>query len=145
MDYLIRRFLAALLTIFVVATLIFLLLHLVPGDPAQLLLSSGGMAPSAEAVEALRINLGLDQPLLLQYGEYLGRLMRGDLGVSFQDGVAIGPEILRRTPRTLELIGAAGAIAMAVGVPAGLIAALRRGGVVDSIFSAFASFGQFKP
>lgn len=145
MDYLIRRLLAALMTIFVVATLIFLALYLIPGDPAEILLSSGGMAPSAEAVEALRQNLGLDRPLPVQYGQYLGRLLRGDLGVSFQDGVAIGPEILKRIPRTLELVGAAGLIAVVVGIPTGLIAALRRGGMVDSAFSAFASFGLSVP
>lgn len=145
MDYILRRLLAALVTIFAVATLIFLLLHLVPGDPATILLSSGGMAPSPEAVAALRVNLGLDQPLATQYWGYLGRLLRGDLGTSFQDGADIGTEILRRLPRTLELIVAAGAIAVAVGVPAGLIAALRRGGAVDSAFSAFASLGLSVP
>jgi peptide/nickel transport system permease protein len=66
MDYLIRRLLAAFATIFIVASLIFLLLYLVPGDPAEILLSSGGMAPSAEAVDALRKSLKLDQPLLVQ-------------------------------------------------------------------------------
>lgn len=145
MDYFIRRLFAAVVTIFAVATLIFLLLYLVPGDPAEILLSSGGLAPSAEAVEALRRNLGLDQPILTQYAQYLGRLLRGDLGVSFQDGVAIGPEIAKRIPRTLELVGAAGLIAVVIGIPAGLIAALRRGGVVDSVFSAFAGFGLSVP
>lgn len=145
MDYILRRLLAALITVFAVATLIFLLLHLVPGDPATILLSSGGMAPSPEAVAALRVNLGLDRPVITQYWAYLGRLARGDLGTSFQDGADIGTEILRRLPRTLELIVAAGVIAVAVGVPAGLVAALRRGGVVDSIFSAFASLGLSVP
>lgn len=145
MNFLVGRLLGALVTVYVVATLIFLLLYLVPGDPAEILLSSGGMAPSPEAVEALRRNLGLDQPVLTRYGEYLAGLFRFDLGVSFQDGADIGVEIMRRIPRTLELIGAAGVIAMIVGVPAGLIASLRRGGIVDSVFSAVASFGLSVP
>ena len=145
MDYVIRRILAALATVFVVATLIFLLLHMVPGDPAEILLSSGGMAPTAEAVEALRRSLGLDQPLAAQYLQYLTRILAGDLGVSFQDGTAIAPEIIKRLPRTLELVAAAGVIAALVGMPAGLVAALRRGGVVDNLFSAFASFGLSVP
>lgn len=145
MDYLLRRLFAAFLTIFAVATLIFLALHLVPGDPAEILLSSGGMAPSPDAVAALRENLGLNQPLLVQYGQYLFRLISLDLGSSFQDGVAILPEILKRLPRTIELVAAAGAIALVVGGPAGLVAALRRGGTIDTTFSALASLGLSVP
>lgn len=145
MDYFLRRLVAACLTIFSVATLIFLVLHLVPGDPAQILLSSGGIAPSPDAVAALRESLGLNQPLHVQYGRYLMRLISLDLGTSFQDGAAILPEIIKRTPRTVELVGAAGIIAIFIGVPAGLVAALRRGGVIDSAFSALASFGLSVP
>src|SRR5690606_33919006 len=112
MNYLLRRLFAAFLTVFAVATLIFLALHLVPGDPAEILLSSGGMAPSPDAVAALRENLGLNQPLLVQYGQYLVRLVRLDFGLSFQDGVPILPEILKRLPRTIELVLTAGVIAL---------------------------------
>jgi len=145
MSYLLRRLLAACVTIFAVATIIFLILHLVPGDPAVILLSNGGMAPSQAAVEALRENLGLNQPLLTQYAQYLQRLATLDLGSSFQDGTQILPEILKRLPRTIELVFVAGFIALIVGVPAGLIAALRRGGLIDSAFSALASLGLSVP
>lgn len=145
MNFLLRRLLAACVTIFAVATIIFLLLYMVPGDPAVILLSNGGMAPSTDAVEALRESLGLNQPLLVQYVQYLQRIAALDLGTSFQDGVAILPEIMKRIPRTIELVFVAALIALVLGVPAGLLAALRRGGLIDSAFSALASFGLSVP
>lgn len=145
MSYLLRCLLAACVTIFAVTTIIFLILHLVPGDPAVILLSNGGMAPSQAAVDALRESLGLNQPLLQQYVQYLYRLLTLNLGNSFQDGVEILPEITKRLPRTMELVFVAALIALIIGVPAGLIAALRRGGLIDSAFSAFASLGLSVP
>ncbi len=145
MSYVVRRAATALVTLFAVATLIFLLLFLVPGDPAETLLSGGGIAPSQEAVEALRVNLGLDRPLWDQYLSYLGNILTGDLGISFQDNASIGSEIARRLPRTIELILAATLISVLVGMPAGLLAALRRGGFFDGLFSSLASFGLSVP
>ncbi|MFD2249874.1 peptide/nickel transport system permease protein [Pseudochelatococcus lubricantis] len=145
MNYVVRRGATAIATLFAVASLIFLLLHLVPGDPAEILLSSGGIAPSKESVEALRVNLGLDKPLLEQYITYLGNITTGNLGTSFQDGAPIGDEIVKRLPRTLELILAATFISVLVGMPAGVAAALRRGGVIDGLCSSLASFGLSVP
>ncbi|WP_429933575.1 ABC transporter permease [Agrobacterium vitis] len=145
MNYLARRVATALVTLFSVATLIFLLLYLVPGDPAEILMSGGGIAPSQEAVEALRVNLGLDRSLWDQYLSYLAKIISGDLGNSFQDQASIGSEIARRLPRTIELILAATLVSVLIGMPAGVLAALRRGGFWDGLFSSLASLGLSIP
>ncbi|WP_142846739.1 ABC transporter permease [Telmatospirillum sp. J64-1] len=145
MNYVLRRAVSAVATLFAVSTLLFLLLHIVPGDPAEILLSGGGMAPSQESVEALRSQLGLDRPLWQQYVTYMGNILQGDLGNSFQDGAPIAQEIVKRLPRTLELILTAALLAVVIGMPSGLLAALRRGGFWDGLFSSVSSFGLSIP
>ncbi len=141
----IRRLLVSAGLVLVVASLVFLAIHLIPGDPAELLLSQGGIAPDPTAVEDLRERLGLNQPLWVQYGTYLGGLLRGDFGVSMLDDHPIVDEIVLRLPRTLELIGAAGLIATAIGVPLGVTAALRAGSAWDRLLSAASGFALSVP
>jgi peptide/nickel transport system permease protein len=129
---------AALLALSV-ATIVFLALHLVPGDPAELLLSSGGVTPDPAAVAELRERLGLDRALHQQYLAFLGGLVRADLGTSLVDDYSVAAEIALRLPRTLELIGAGTLIGMAVGLPTGLYAALHAGGGFDRAMSAVAA------
>src|ERR1700745_3194500 len=111
LNYVVRRAGVAAGLVWVIVTLVFLVLHLVPGDPAELLLSQGGVAPDPATVAELRETLGVDRPLLTQYASYVQALLRGDLGVSLQDQHPVAQEIALRLPRTLELIGAAGLIA----------------------------------
>ena len=136
MSWFLRRLAISIGLVWVVATIVFLAIHLVPGDPAELLLSQGGVAPDPGAVADLRSQLGLDRPILTQYADSMVRLLRGDLGNSLQDQSSVAQEIGRRLPRTLELIGAAMLIAVAAGVPAGTAAAMRRGGWWDRIAGA---------
>jgi len=117
----------------------------VPGDAAELLLSQGGVAPDPVAVTELREKLGLDQPILTQYLTYLRGLVRGDLGSSLLDEHSVAAEIALRLPRTLELIFAAGLIAVAFGLPLGTLAALRPGGVLDRSMAAAAGLGLSVP
>ena len=145
MPWIARRIGVSALLIWVVATVIFMAIHIVPGDPAELLLSQGGAAPDPAAVEQLRDQLGLDRPLLTQYLGSVSQVLHGDLGESLQDGSPIGPEIARRLPRTLELIAAAAILALAAGLPLGLLAALRRDGPVDRAVSALAALGLALP
>ncbi|MCC7427277.1 MAG: ABC transporter permease [Alphaproteobacteria bacterium] len=145
MSYVLRRMAIAAGLIWLVATLIFLLIRLIPGDPAELLLSGGGVAPDPVAVEELRERLGLDQPLLAQYTTYLGRLSRLDLGTSLLDEHPVAEEVFKRLPRTVELILAAALLAIASGLPLGIMAALRRGSAIDRALSAFASLNQSVP
>ncbi len=145
MIWLLRRFGVALLLVWLVASIVFLAIHMVPGDPAELLLSQGGAAPDPTAVAQLREQLGLDQPLAAQYLGSVEGLLHGNLGDSLEDGSPVGAEILLRLPRTLELIGMAAVMALATGVPLGLLAALRRGGVVDRLVSLLAAVGLALP
>jgi peptide/nickel transport system permease protein len=142
LPYIIRRLITAIFLVYVVATIIFLAVHLLPGDPAEVLLSGGGSSsPSKESIEELSSKLGLDEPLAVQYKDYLGGLVRGDLGNSYQSGTPVSADIQERLPRTLELLVAAGIIAVVAGIPLGLIAAVNRGGILDNAISAMASVG----
>ena len=145
MTWLLRRLGISLVLIWVVATVVFLAIHMVPGDPAELLLSQGGTTPDAGVVEELREQLGLTKPLHVQYGLHMWRLLHFDLGQSMQDDSPVVAEIARRLPRTLELILAAGIMAVLIGIPTGTAAAMRRGGAVDRISSAIASLALAVP
>src|SRR3982750_2182797 len=102
--YVIRRLLLTIPVLLGVATMVFALIHLVPGDPAQSML---GDAASAEDVAQLRHSLGLDRPLLVQYRTFLTGALRGDLGSSFRYGTPVTREIRDRLMRTMELAAAA--------------------------------------
>ncbi|GAB5377428.1 MAG: ABC transporter permease [Acuticoccus sp.] len=143
--YVAQRVGVALLMVWLVATLVFLLLHLVPGDPAELLLSSGSTAPDPAAVEALRRKLGLNDPILVQYWRYLSGLMEGNLGVSMQDGTPVAEQVALRLPRTLELIAAAAIVAVGIGIPVGVRAATNAGGLTDRIASGVAAVALSTP
>jgi ABC-type dipeptide/oligopeptide/nickel transport system permease component len=111
-----------------VATLVFSLIHLIPGDPAQAML---GEAATPQDVEELRRRLGLDRPLLEQYGAFLSGVMRGDLGTSLRTGQPVASQILERMPATAELAAAAMLVAILCSIPLGIAAAVRRGTAVD--------------
>jgi ABC-type dipeptide/oligopeptide/nickel transport system permease component len=113
-----------------VATLVFSLIHLIPGDPAQAML--GPTAADADVAQ-LRRQLGLDRPLIAQYVSFLQGLLHGDLGTSLRTGMPVTGELLGRVPATLELAAAAMLVALAVSIPLGILAAVRRGGVVDHL------------
>jgi ABC-type dipeptide/oligopeptide/nickel transport system permease component len=145
MAYVLRRCLVAAGLVWVVATLIFLVLRIIPGDPAELLLSGGGVAPAPAAVAELRERLGLTRPVHVQYLDFMRQLARGDLGVSLLDEHAVAEEVARRLSRTLELIAAASVLAVVAGLPLGVLAALGRGRAVDRLLSTLASVNLSVP
>jgi peptide/nickel transport system permease protein len=145
MVWLARRIATSLALVLVVATVVFLTLHLVPGDPAELLLSTGGTAPDPVSVAELREKLGLNRPILEQYLEFLGRLARFDLGTSLVDDYPVADEILLRLPRTLELIAAGTLLAVVIALPAATYAAVHAGGAFDRAASATAAVLQALP
>mgnify|MGYP001770929953 FL=1 len=142
-GYVLRRLAQSAVLIFAVAILVAVLVRLIPGDPVQVLLGEGQATP--ERVRLLREQLGLEKPVHVQYLEWLGRLVRGDLGVSLISRRAIGPDLLQRLPRTLELTVAATLLALAVGLPAGILAAVNRNGPVDLAVSVLALLGLSAP
>ena len=145
MSFILKRVGAAILMVWVVASIVFLAIRLVPGDPAELLLSQGGVAPDPAAVAELHERLGLDRSLPAQYLLDLGRLATGDLGTSLQDESSVADEIAHRLPRTLELIAAAALFAVFLGIPGGLLAAMRPGGVLDRLGRLLSALGLAVP
>lgn len=141
--YMIRRIFGALVVMWAVATLVFFMLRLVPGDPiAAMLFDAGG----AEAIEALRRKLGLDQPVYVQYVKWFWNMLHGDLGASiYGSRVPVSQLILEALPRTLSLSGLAFVIAVVIAVPAGLIAATRRNSAADHAVSFGAFLGLSMP
>jgi peptide/nickel transport system permease protein len=131
LRYLIRRLLLTIPVLLGVATLVFALIHFIPGDPAQAMLGEGA---SPADVAQLRERLGLDRPLLAQYASFLRGLVRGDLGVSLRNDQPVTQQILERMPATAELAFASMAVAVLLALPLGIIAAVWRGTFVD--FSA---------
>jgi ABC-type dipeptide/oligopeptide/nickel transport system permease component len=142
LPYLVRRLVVTIPVLFGVATLVFLLIHLVPGDPALAML---GESASATDVAELRTRLGLDKPLLEQYGSYLSGLVRGDLGSSFRYKTPVTREIGRRLGPTAQLAVAAMVVAIVLAIPLGVIAALYRGGGIDQAAMAVSLAGVSMP
>ena len=140
--FLARRLALTLPVLLGVATLVFSLIHFIPGDPAQAML--GEAAPQAD-VEELRRRLGLDRPLLEQYGTFLLGLLRGDLGTSLRTGQPVTAQILERMPATVELAAAAMLVAICVSIPLGIAAAVRRGTAVDHAAMTLALTGVSVP
>jgi peptide/nickel transport system permease protein len=133
--YIARRVIIALGLVYAATTIIFLVIHVIPGDPAVLLLSGGGVDPSPEVVAAMQRRLGLDQSIATQYVKYLTALMHGDFGYSFQDDYPVADEIANRLPRTIELIASSSLLSVMIGIPLGIMAALRHGRESDRILS----------
>jgi len=126
--FLARRLVLTIPVLIGVATLVFSLIHLIPGDPAQAML---GEAATPQDVEELRHRLGLDRPLLEQYGAFLGGVARGDLGISLRTGQPVASQILERMPAPAELAAASMIVAILCSIPLGIVAAVRRGTAVD--------------
>lgn len=140
--YFVRRLLLIVPVLFGIATLVFALVHLVPGDPAVSMLGDGA---SGADVEALRTKLGLDRPLLAQYGTFLKGAVRADLGSSFRSGAPVTREIWLRIPRTLQLAVCSMTLAVLFAVPLGLIAAVFKGRWPDQTAMTFAVVGLSLP
>jgi len=142
LTYVGRRLLAAIPTLWGVATAVFIMARLLPGDPARVI---AGINASQDQVDHLRRQLGLDQPLPVQYLDFLGGLVRLDLGTSAHFGDPVLAEIGSRLPYTAELALAALAVAVVLGMLGGVVAAQRRNTVVDVVISTVSVLGISMP
>lgn len=129
MRYLLGRFASILPVLLGVSVLVFLMVRLIPGDPAKNL---AGERATAEMLEAIRAEHGLDKPLPAQYAIFLGNLVQGDLGTSVHTYEPVSTELARRFPATMELAFTAILLATLVGVPLGILASLKPGSFVDA-------------
>jgi peptide/nickel transport system permease protein len=140
--YAFRRALTVIPVLVGVSALVFSFIHLIPGDPAVAML---GERATPEKVAEVRAHLGLDRPLWEQYARYVGRVVRGDLGVSVVRGDPVLADLLRRFPATVELATAALGLAIVLGVPIGVASAVWRNSLVDSLARLWALTGVSMP
>ncbi|HWN13429.1 MAG TPA: ABC transporter permease, partial [Candidatus Dormibacteraeota bacterium] len=142
LSYLVRRLLAVIPVMAVVVTVVFLLIHLIPGDPVSVML---GPDATPTQIEGTRKALGLDGPLLGQLLGFYGRVLRGDLGQSYFLDRPVTTAILERAEPTLVLMACALLVAVAIGVPSGIVAAAHRGSIWDRVLMIGSLLGVCVP
>ena len=140
--YILRRLLIALPSLLIASLIVFTLPRLIPGDVVQLMFEEKAYARD---IEELRAKLGLNRPIPVQYAEWLGRVVRGDLGESLWTRQAVVDELARRMPVTLTLGFEALVVAILIGVPIGIIAAVRQDGALDFVARSAAILGLSVP
>ena len=142
LGYILRRIAATVPVMLIVAALVFLMLRLTPGDPAAII--AGDNANDAQ-IAAIRSRLGLDAPLVLQFFQWLGNLLRGDFGESFYFKKTVADLIVSRLEPTLALSIATIVLAVVIAVPLGVLAAYKRGTIIDKIVMGFSVLGFSVP
>jgi peptide/nickel transport system permease protein len=142
LGYILQRLFLALVVIFGVTFVVFMIVHIVPGDPARVLL--GAYAPE-ENVAAVRERLGLNRPFLEQYGSWLTDTLRGDLGSSLITSQEVAPQLMQRLGPTIELAVASLLIGLVIAFPIGILSAVRPGSFLDLISSFFSQIGISVP
>ena len=142
-QYLLQRFLQMVLVLFLMSVFVFTIVRLIPGDPAAVMLGPEGASP--EAVRALREELGLEQPIPVQYVIWLQRVARGDFGTSFMSKMEVNFLISKSLPATLHLAGTALLIALVIAVPTGILASIKPHSWIDNFCTSFALVGVAMP
>jgi len=137
-TYIIRRVIMAVIVIFVITFISFMIMQIVPGDPARVML---GMEAPQEQIDALRKELWLDRPVLIQYAHWIGNILRGDFGRSVMYQENVKDLWAARLPITLNLSLLAVVLSAIVGISAGTVSAITRGSVIDQIISVLANTG----
>jgi peptide/nickel transport system permease protein len=143
-----RRFLSSIPVLFLASVVVFSMLHLVPGDPIDAMMGSAGFQTAAtreETVDRIRAEMGLNDPLPVQYVHWIGGALRGDLGESFVRGRPVTDLIAERVPSTLQLAFAAMLITIVLGLSLGIVSALKRGTWIDSAVMVVALGGVTIP
>jgi peptide/nickel transport system permease protein len=141
-QFIIRRFLQTVVVLVLVSLLAFSILHMMPGDPALIIL---GEDASQAQIDALRLELGLDQPVLVQYARWFTNMLQGDFGRSILYHENVADLIATRLPITLHLGLVAFVLSALIGIPAGVVSAVRRGDLVDSLITVSANIGIAVP
>jgi peptide/nickel transport system permease protein len=141
-TYIIRRLIQSVFVLLIVTLLVFFTMNLLPGDPILIFMSSGELKnTSVQEIEVLRHEFGLDRPLLVQYFDWLGGVIYGDFGISIIQREPVMKEITRRLPITLLLSSISLVISTIVGIPAGVVCAVRRGKWIDTTVTIIANAG----
>lgn len=141
-TYIIKRLLAMIPVLLLVSIVVFMIIHLTPGDPAVIML---GEEAKPELLAALRKELGLDQPLPIQYATWLAQILRGDLGRSIRTNQPVLEAVIQRLPPTVELTLLSLLVSLSIAVPTGIISATRRGSRIDLVTTTLALLGVSMP
>jgi peptide/nickel transport system permease protein len=144
-GYIRQRLLRAVPVLVGVMTLVFFMVHMLPGDPAEEIASRGPGGMTPEAIEQIRIRLGLDQPLYVQYWDFVKDVAQGDLGRSIFSNREVSAMIRSQIGATMKLTAAGMLVALVIGVPLGIIAAIRQNSWVDSVSMTVALLGVAMP
>jgi peptide/nickel transport system permease protein len=141
-NYIIRRLIMSVVVLFLVSVFVFLTMRLLPGDPVLVFVSSSSIQNvTQEQLDQIRHEYGLDKPLPQQYINWVGGVFRGDFGKSILNKAPVLEEIVRRLPITLYIGALAFIVATVIGIPAGVLCAVRRGSWVDSIVTTLSNIG----
>jgi peptide/nickel transport system permease protein len=141
-QFIIRRLIQSAFVLVIVSLLVFLLVHILPGDPILIFVSSGNLKNiSQEEIQSLRQQYGLDRPVAIQYLSWLGGIFKGDFGTSITTHRPVIQEIARRLPITFQLSIIALFISTLIGIPAGVICAIRRGKWIDTLITVISNVG----
>lgn len=143
MAFVLRRLAAAIPVVIGITVVAFLLIHLVPGDPAKVILFGSNATP--KQIADLTSQLGLNEPLWRQYAHFVGQLAHGNLGTSYVTQTSVAHELLSRAPSTLILTGAALVVAIVIGVPLGVLAGARPNSLIDKAARAVSFLGVAIP
>jgi peptide/nickel transport system permease protein len=142
LQYILRRLLLMIPVALIVSFITFMLIHLIPGDPARVLL---GEEATPQALAALHKQLGLDDPIIVQYIRWLGNLLHGDMGQSIQQNEAVSTSIIQRLPVTIELGIAALVYSIVLAIPLGILAAAQKNTIIDWIIGLVTLIGTSIP
>lgn len=139
LRFILKRLLMTLLILFAVSTIAFALIRIAPGNPAMMVLPDGA---SQEAIKAMEVKLGLDQPMVVQYFRYIGGVLKGDLGTSIIYKLPVKDLIFQRLPATFKLTIITMLVCLLISIPLGIVAGSRQGTIVDFLATMFALLGQ---
>jgi len=137
-TYIVRRLFTTLVIAIGISIIAFLIIRLIPGDPARIML---GVQADEQRIKALRHKLGLDEPMVIQYGKWVSKAVRGNLGESIITGKSVSGSIAQRIPVTYSLAFMALFIALLIAIPAGIIAAVKRNSFISSVVTFFSQVG----
>ena len=140
--YIFKRIIQVIPVLILVTLITFSLVHLTPGDPA---IMRAGEDATAEQVESIRESMGLNRPVHMQYLNWIGGLFRGDLGYSLQDGRPVFITLIRRLPATIQLVIASFIVSIGIGIPIGILSAVKQNTFADSFARIFALLGLSMP
>ena len=139
LRFILKRLLMTLLILFAVSIIAFALIRIAPGNPAMMVLPDGA---SQEAIKAMEVKLGLDQPMVVQYFRYIGGVLKGDLGTSIIYKLPVKDLIFQRLPATFKLTIITMLVCLLISIPLGIVAGSRQGTIVDFLATMFALLGQ---